>query len=292
MLSLLIYAGLAQAWNLIGGYGGQVSLGHSAFVGIGAYVTAMLLLKTGLPLALVVPLAGVASALAALVSAPLLLRLHGAYFAIGTLALALAVQAWMLTWTYTGASRGLNIPFSRLPSVDAVYRLALAFAALATAMAWWFSSSRFGLRLRAVRGDERAAAGLGVRITAVKVAAYGVSALLTGLVGSVIAMNQISIAPDNLFGLQWTIEMVVMAIIGGLGTVWGPLLGAFTVYYLIEYRLQSHPTLSAVLTGIIVIAVVRFAPGGLCGVFRKAAQGLRRRLRRLAATGDVELGQS
>jgi branched-chain amino acid transport system permease protein len=275
MLTLLIYAGLAQSWNLIGGFGGQISLGHSVFVGVGGYVTAMLLIKSGLPVAAVLALSGAACALVAVLSAPLLLRLHGVYLAIGTLALALAVQAWMLTWDYTGASKGLNIPFDRLPSPDGVYRLALGFAVLATVIAWWMSRSRFGLRLKAVRDDEGAASGLGVDVTRVKVTAYALSAGLTGLVGTVIALNQISIVPNNQFGIQWTIEMVVMAMIGGAGTIWGPPLGAFVVYYLIEYQLQDDPTLAAVLTGLLVVAVVRFSPGGIANLL----SGLYHRLR-------------
>ena len=184
----------------------------------------------------------------------------------------------MLTWDYTGASKGLNIPFDRVPSPDAVYRLALAFAVLATVVAWWSSRSRFGLRLKALREDEGAASGLGVDATRVKVTAYAISACLTGLVGTVIALNQISIVPENQFGIQWTIEMVVMAMIGGAGTIWGPPLGAFAVYYLIEYQLQGDPTLAAVLTGILVIAIVRFSPGGLVSLLRRLFHLTRRRL--------------
>lgn len=263
ILTLLMYTGLTSAWNIVGGFGGQVSLGHSVFVGIGAYTTAMLLLHSSAPLLAAVLCGGALAAVAALVSAPLLLRLQGAYFSIGTLGLALAALAWMQVWDRTGASRGLFIPFASIPSLESIYYLALVVAAATLAVSAWLAKSAFGLRVMAVRDDEQAAAGLGVPVTRTRVIAYVISALLTGLMGSVIGLNQVAITPDNLFGLDWTVAMLVMAVVGGLGTVWGPAWGAFAVYYLIQYQLQDHPVASTLLSGIILIAVVQFAPRGL-----------------------------
>lgn len=286
IFTVLIYAALGQAWNLIGGLGGQLSLGHSVFVGVGGYMPAMLLTKSGVPLAVIVPASGAAAALAALVSAPLLFRLRGVYFAVGTLALALAAQAWMVNWEYTGATQGVNIPFDALPSADLLYYLALGLVALSTATTWLVQRSRFGLRLMAVRDAEEAAAGLGVATNRTKIAAYVLSAFLVGMTGALIALNQIIVIPENLFGLDWTIQMIVVTIVGGSGTVAGPLVGAFVIYYLIDQPLEGHASFSVIVTGLLLIAMVRFAPGGLWGLFERLRRWIAGKPTRPLATVD------
>lgn len=283
LFTLVLYAGLAQAWNIIGGFGGQLSLGHAAFVGAGAYTAGMLFVKTDLPLAAAMPLAGVVAAGIAIVVSVALLRVHGAYFSIGTLAFALALQAWMVTWNYTGASQALNIPFDDVPSADGLYYVALGLTGATTAVAATLTRSRFGLRLMAVREDEDAAAGLGVAGTQIKLLAFVISAFLTGLLGCVVALNQITLTPDNLFGLDWTIKMVVIAIVGGIGTVEGPLVGAVVVYYLIEKQLEGSPTLSLLLTGALIVVVIAFLPGGIWG----GALSLARRARATVRSARV-----
>ena len=193
MTSLLLYVGLAQAWNIIGGFGGQFSLANSDFIGTGAYGVTMLLIKTGLPMGASILLSGVFSAALATVMAVALLRLRGVYFAIGSLAVALAVGSWMTIWNYTGASRGISVPLDKLPTPGGLYQLALLLAVMTVVVAWLIEHSKFGLRLMAVRDDQDAAAGLGVNCTAVKLAAFVLSAFLTGLVGAVFALQQVSI---------------------------------------------------------------------------------------------------
>jgi branched-chain amino acid transport system permease protein len=194
-----------------------------------------------------------------------LLRLRGVYFAIATLAVALAAEAWMVTWEYAGASRGLNLPFSDLPGPLALYYLALGLTAAASLTAWWLTWSAFGLRLMAVRDDEAAARALGVNGTRIKVLVATLSGFFIGLTGAVVAFNQIALVPENLFDLRWATTMVVMALIGGAGTIGGPLVGAFVIYYLIEKQFESQPEASSLLAGLLVIAVIRFAPGGVWG---------------------------
>jgi branched-chain amino acid transport system permease protein len=160
LLNLLIWVGVAQSWNIIGGVGGQLSLGHSVFVGAGGYTVAMLVTKagTGWPAALV--LGGILSAaLAWLVSFPLL-RLSGVYFTIGSSAVALISLAWMVTWTWTGESRGLNIPLEAVPGRSLKFQVIAALAVLTCVTTFLVLRSTFGLRLMAVRDDESAAAAL------------------------------------------------------------------------------------------------------------------------------------
>lgn len=271
LLNLLIYAGLAQAWNLVGGYAGQLSLGHSVFVGAGGYTTAMLLIDTGTPAAVAVVLAGAVGAGLAVATSVALLRLRGAYFAIGSLAVALALQAWMVNWQYTGASKGLNIPLRDLPSTETIYFVALGFVVATCAIAWWFERSAFGLRVMAVRDNEDGARALGVNGTMVKATVLVMSGALTAMLGAVVAFNQIALVPDNFFGIDWVINMVIMTIIGGMGTVLGPLIGAGVVYYGIEKQLESHPAIASTLTGALVIVVIAVAPGGIWGGLRQLA---------------------
>jgi branched-chain amino acid transport system permease protein len=164
------------------------------------------------------------------------------YFAVGSLAVAVAVQIWMTNWNYTGATRGIGVPLAALPTPDGLYHDAVALAALVLAAAAIVKHSRFGLGLMSVRDDEDAAAGMGINGTATKLAAFTLSAFLTGLVGAVIALQQISIEPFSAFGLNWTISMVVMRTVGGLGTITGPVIGAVVIYYGLQVQLQNYAT--------------------------------------------------
>jgi branched-chain amino acid transport system permease protein len=270
LLNLLLWVGIAQSWNLIGGVGGQLSLGHSVFVGAGGYTVAMLVITagTGWPVALAAG-AVLCAALALLLSYPLL-RLSGVYFTIGSSAVALICLAWMVTWQWTGESRGLNIPLDAVPDPVTKFRVVAAVAVLSCVVVFLVLRSNVGLRLMAVRDDEGAAAELGVSPVRVKRQALVLSAFLTGLVGGAVALNQVSIEPNSMFGLSWVVTALVMVVIGGMGTVWGPVVGAFVVYYLLERSLQDQPVLQALLSGVLVIAVIVVAPRGVVGLAEAA----------------------
>jgi branched-chain amino acid transport system permease protein len=280
---LVLYAGLAQSWNLASGFGGQASLGHAAFLGAGAYAASIAMLHGGLPAGVALLLGAAAGAALAALAAAALLRLRGVYFAVGSLALATAVLGLATIWTFTGASQGMSLPLAAVPGPDAIYYLAAAIALAATAVAWSLTRTRAGVRLMAIRDDEDAAAGLGVNPRAVRVLAMAVSGAFTGLFGVVIALNQVIVTPDNVFGMNWTVSMLVMTITGGIGTVVGPVAGAFVVYYLIQQQLLNYPTLSAVLSGVLLIAVVRFARNGIWGALCAGARRLTRKLAEEAA---------
>lgn len=266
LLNLLIWVGVAQAWNIIGGIGGQMSLGNSVFVGVGGYTVAMLVIKAGLgwPLALV--LAGVLAALVAYGLSFPLLRLSGVYFTIGSSAVAIAALAWMVTWDWTGQSQGLNMPIDAVPGRNLKFQVIAFLAVLTCVTTYLVLRSTFGLRLMAVRDDESAASQLGVSPRHVKQRALVLSALLTGLMGGAVALNQVSIEPNSMFGLTWTVTGLVMTIVGGMGTLWGPVIGAFVIYYGVDRSLQNQPVLQALLSGVLIIAVISLAPGGIMGV--------------------------
>ena len=268
LLNLLIWIAIAQAWNIIGGIGGQLSLGHSVFIGAGGYTVAVSVLKAGTPWPVAVLLGGVICAvLAWLLSYPLL-RLSGVYFTIGSAAVALIGLAWMLTWSWTGESRGLYIPLDAVPSRAVVFQLIAGLAIVTCLITFLLLRSTFGLRLMAVRDDEGAAAALGVSTRSVKRQAWVLSAFLTGLVGGAIALNQVFIEPNSMFSLDWVVTALIIVVVGGMGTVAGPIIGAFVIYYLVDRALEGQPVLQALLSGVLVIAVIELAPDGIVGVLR------------------------
>lgn len=274
------YAVLAQGWNLIGGFGGQFSLGNSVFVGFGAYTAAWLLNHTALPPILAVIVAAFAAIPFAWLASLALFRLHGIYFSVGSLALALAVAAWMANWPVTGATQGLNISFERVPSDQIIYLLSVMLAVLSLLAARYFSRSDFGFCVQAVRDDEDAATSVGVSVSRTKTVAFAASASFTSAMGALVALRQISIEPTSMFGIGWTINMIVMTVLGGIGTVWGPFLGAVVVYFGISKPLETYQDVATLATGTLLIAVVRFMPHGLIGA---AARMQRSRLEQKSA---------
>ena len=278
LLNLLIWIAIAQAWNIIAGIGGQLSLGHSVFIGAGGYTVAMSVLKAGLPWPVAILLGGVISAvLAWLLSYPLL-RLSGVYFTIGSAAVALIGLAWMVTWSWTGESRGLYIPLDAVPSRAVVFQVVAGLAVVTCLVTFLLLRSTFGLRLMAVRDDEGAAAALGVSTRSVKRQAWVLSAFFTGLVGGAISLNQVFIEPNSMFGLDWVVTALVMVVVGGLGTVAGPIVGAFVIYYLVDRALEGQPVLQALLSGVLVIAVIELAPDGIVGIVRRGISAISQRL--------------
>jgi branched-chain amino acid transport system permease protein len=260
---VLQYAALASAWNLLAGYGGLVSLGTAAFVGIGAYTVADLGNRTGLPAVLLLPLAGVLAAVFAVAVSPAMFRLRGLYFTIGTLALAEALRILMVNVSVFGGAEGIVLKTSAPPTY-VLYWLALAVAVLATLAVVGVLASPLSLTLRAVRDDEDVARAMGVVTFRTKLWAFALSAFLMGLVGGVQALNLGIVEPYGSFGLTWTIDTVAVAIIGGLATRAGPWAGALFIVVLGEL-LRDYPEIHVALTGLVLLVVIRFARRGLWG---------------------------
>jgi branched-chain amino acid transport system permease protein len=260
---VLEYAALGQAWNLLAGYGGLVSLGSAAFIGIGAYTTAELT-NHGLPLLPGMVVSGAFAAAFATLVSPALFRLRGLYFTIGTLALAEALRLFMVNYNGLGGNIGIFLT-SAAPTTAGLYRLSLGVAAAATGLVALLLRTRLSLGLRAVRDDEEVARQLGLDSFRTKLLAFALAAFLMGVVGGLQAGKLSQIEPYGSFGLQWTVDVVTVVLIGGLGTLGGPLLGAVFTVALAEW-LNAYPSLHLAITGAIVIVVVRFAPRGLWGL--------------------------
>lgn len=261
---LFLNIALAQSWNLVGGYTGLVSLGHAAFFGIGAYSAAILMSNFKLPFLVAVLGGGLLAVVFAVIIAFPTFRFHGVYFAIGTLILAEALRIWMINWEFTGGAQGLQFPISRIPSLNNFYYIMLLAAAGTTAVLVLILRQKLGLGLRAIRDNEASAQNMGVTVFSTKLASFGISAFMAGLIGAIHATRLSVIEPYSIYGVGWTIAMINIVIIGGMGTIIGPIVGAIFVTLLGE-ALADFYTVHLLITGLIFILVIRFMPQGIWG---------------------------
>jgi len=283
---MVLYAALlGQAWNILGGYGGQFSFGHAAFFGTGAYTVGVLQVSLG-----VNPWLGLAAALAAgaLCGAVVgFLSFHyglkGSYFALVTLAFAEVLRILSNYVSFTGAGVGLLIPLHRtaanfqFPDKTGFYWVILGFTALALAVAWWLENSRFGAWLIAVRENDNAARALGIDVFRVKLAAITLSGALMAAGGAFYTQYFLYLDPYIAYGPAVSVEALLVAIIGGMGTLFGPLLGAFTLHLLSELArgvFGDVPGLNMVLYGVLLVLMVKVMPDGLAGLARRVSRHL------------------
>jgi len=272
LLQVFLVIALAQAWNLISGMTGYVSFGHAAFFGVGAYAGA-LFVTWGYPWWIAI-LNG--AGIAALIAVPLgflTLRLRGPYFAIAMLGLNEVGRIVATLWVdLTHGGSGLTLDPTLLPSLDMEYFTMLALALGATLLVAYIHRSRFGLELRAIREDEEAAEMVGVNTTLNKVIAFVLSALIPGAVGAVYAMYTSYVNPSSAFDPARNIEMIVVVLFGGSGTVWGPIIGAATVMASREMLWAQFPAAHLAALGVILLIVVLYLPGGLISILRARQQ--------------------
>jgi branched-chain amino acid transport system permease protein len=268
---------MAIAWNLLGGYGGQFSFGHALFFGTGAYAQAIAQVQAGLNPWIALPLAIAAAALVGLSVGALSFRygLKGSYFALVTLAFAEVFRILSLSVPFTGAGVGLMVPLkegaANMQFADrrGYVVLVLALVLLGLLATSWLRHSRFGAWLQAVRDNEDAARAIGVDPFRVKLGAIGLSAGLMGAAGAFYVQVFQYIDPGIAYGPHTSVEALVAAIVGGLGTLWGPVLGAIVLHLLGDLTRNlfgSLPGINMIIYGSVLIAIVMFAPRGLLGV--------------------------
>ena len=283
-IMLLFSAFLGQAWNVLGGYGGQFSFGHVAFFGTGAYTTAVLQTAFGINPWVGFVLAGCAGGGMGLVVGFLSFRfgLKGAYFALVTLAFAEVLRILANTADFTGAGVGILIPLDQgaanlqFANKTGFFLLALALVALGLFITAHLDRSRFGARLMAVRENEDAAMALGVNVFAIKLRAISLSAALTGLAGAFYTQFFLYLDPTIAYGPTVSIEALLVPIIGGTGTLFGPLLGAAALHTISEitnHVAADAPGLNLIVYGALLVLMVLFLPSGLSGLLAR----LRRR---------------
>jgi ABC-type branched-subunit amino acid transport system ATPase component/ABC-type branched-subunit amino acid transport system permease subunit len=276
----LIYIALAQAWNLLAGYGGLVSLAPAASVGIGMYTSAVLANHLNLAVPLLIIGGGiVAGVFALLVSVPMF-RFRGLYFAIATLVLGTALGVFMVNWNGLGGAVGLFLS-TYAPSAQATYYYSLALAVVSVVIVYVVLRTRLGLSLRAIRDDEDTAQEIGVSTFRTKLWVWVVSSFLIGMVGGLQAVRLGTVEPYGAFSLTWTIDIVSTTIVGGIGTIVGPIIGAGFTTWLGE-ALAGYPEIHVAINGVIVILIIRFAPTGIWGI---AVGGYKRLAGRTRAGG-------
>jgi branched-chain amino acid transport system permease protein len=273
LLSLVfMWAALAGCWNIMSGYTGYIDFGPVAYFGVGSYCTALLMIKGGVPFILSVFFSGWVCAGLSLVIGLTTLRLHGAYFAIATFAAAEAIKQVILEWDqlagfkFFGGAHGLTLPLA--PSETFFYYVLLFFMGLTAVLAALLENSKFGYGLRAIREGEQAAEMSGVPTLSIKVRAYVLSSSLIGCIGGVEAYWLTYIIPDDVFSVMHTIQMVVMTLLGGMGTVLGPVIGASFLTLISEYLGARFVYDYLIFVGLVVIIVILIFPQGIIGAIR------------------------
>lgn len=278
LIAALVIGGIALAWALLGNLGGLVSFGHAAFFGVGAYTSALCVMKLGLPVLLALPLGGLGAALASLAMLPAL-RLRGPYFALAVLAYAQIFRILATEWTgLTNGAGGLaaipQLPVvlgidlaSKSGSYAVVLSLVLLFAAVYAAV----RRSYYGLALRAMHDGDQAVRVLGVNSVLLKAAMLLLSAFMTGVVGAFNAHTINFLEPDYAFAGVWTVLPIVAGIFGGYRTITGPLVGAVVVYLADQLLFKAAlPSGHQIVLGVLLCAMVLMSPTGLLPLLAKA----------------------
>jgi len=286
MIMIFLYAMLAQAWNLLAGYCGQISLGHAVFFGTGAYTSSVLVKELAItPWIGMLAGALVAVALSQVIGYPVF-RLRGHYFAIATIAVGEIVQTLMINWDWVGGARGLFVPIKRPDSFlnfqfheskQTYYYIALGFLLLALWITQRITRSRTGYYFRAIREDQDAAASLGIPVARYKQRAMALSAGLTALGGSFYAQYILFIDPESVLPLSLSILICLVAVLGGVGTLWGPVIGAAILVPLSEgtriYLGGTGKAIDLLVFGALIVLVSVIQPGGIMAL---AQRGRRR----------------
>ncbi|MBP2018132.1 branched-chain amino acid transport system permease protein [Symbiobacterium terraclitae] len=285
LILILVWTSLGTAWNILGGYAGQLSLGHSAFFGLGAYTLAITATRFGWN-----PWLGIA--LGILLAVPLSLfigsitfRLHGPYFVLGTLAIAEVLRLVALAWrSVTNGAVGIMVPrlfmgISRAP----FYWFIAAVAIVAVGLTWWIERNKVGYYFTAIREDQETAESIGINTTGYKNLALVISAVISAVTGAFYASFLSYIEPDIVLSEPVSLQMAIVAIIGGRGTVLGPTVGATLLVLASELFRAQFKQAHLLIYGLLLMAAILFLPGGVLGTIQQRLKD--RRAARLAATG-------
>lgn len=274
---MLMWISMSSSWNIIGGFAGYISLGHGVFFAIGGYSAGLALAHWGISPFLFLPLAGLAAMVVGFLAGLITLRTRGPAFIVATIAMLFLFLLWFDNWDWIGASSGLDLPFLQFPvqflKVPFYYAMALS-AIGAVYLSYRVAHSKFGLGLRAISQDETKAEVAGINTRWYKVWAFALSALFIGTAGAVYGYSLTHLRPLTFFAIAVAARMVLMAIIGGRGTVAGPVLGAILIVGVNELSVRQfgQTELNIVITGLILVAALLFFPQGIVGSLRKSGR--------------------
>ncbi len=266
-INALLLAVLAQAWNIIGGYTGYPSFGNAVFYGLGSYGVAIAMVQWHLPFGVGLVFGVLlALAFAVLLGIPVL-RLKGPYFAIATLALSEMMTAIVSNVGLAGENIGLVLP--PLNNDPLFYELSLGLLTVTTLTIWGLTRSRFGFGLIAIRENEESAAVMGVNTTLYKVTAFALSGMFSALAGGIHAYWITFLDPESAFDIALNVKMIIMAVFGGPGTVFGPIIGALSLSAISEFLSSEVTSVAGLFFGLVIVAAVVFMPRGLADMLRR-----------------------
>jgi branched-chain amino acid transport system permease protein len=274
---MLMWISMSSSWNIIGGFAGYISLGHGVFFAIGGYSAGLALAHWGISPFLFLPLAGLAAMAVGLLAGLITLRTRGPAFIVATIAMLFLFLLWFDNWEFIGGSSGLDLPLVDIPvrwlKVPFYYAMALS-AIGAVFLSYRVAHSKFGLGLRAISQDETKAEVAGINTRWYKVIAFSLSACFIGTAGAVYGYSLTHLRPLTFFAIAVAARMVLMAIIGGRGTVAGPVVGAVLIIGVNEFAVRQfgQTELNIVVTGGILIAALLFFPLGIVGSLRKSGR--------------------
>ena len=267
---IFLFMAMGQMWNLLAGYAGLVSLGQQMFIGLGGYTVAVVCQSYDLPIAvglLVTPLICVLFAL--VISLPIF-KMSGVFFTIGSWIAAEALMLFFTNWSFVRYGFGFSITAAYSLTLEAMYMIAFALGAGSVLAVYLILRTSFGLGIMAMRDNEAVAEIRGVKIYRTKLTCFLISAFITGLAGAAIHLYYVYIQPYAAFSIDWTVIMVFMVIIGGIGTIEGPIVGAF-IYVLLRQQLLNYPGVSMLIFGAIAIVIILVAPKGITGTLHDKA---------------------
>ena len=292
MIQFFIFSVYGMGWNTIGGYGGQVDLGKAQYVGIGAYTTSVLLIRWDIPFWVSMPIGMAIAVIWSFVIGYPLFRLKGHYFAIATIATSLVLKDLFTIWPFVGAARGLEISPVKYPPPDFLrlifkedvyyYYIIFAFFVLGILYINWFRKSRLGFQLRCIKDNEDVARSLGINVHWAKIKTYAIATAFVSMVGSFHACYIKNIEPDDVMSLDLSILIALMAMLGGAGSLWGPVIGAGILIPLKSYLKEwlgataGLVGIDLILYSVIIMLISAVEPRGIWGVVEKARRRKRK----------------
>jgi branched-chain amino acid transport system permease protein len=271
LVNFFVLLTMAVMWNLLAGYAGMVSIGQQAFVGLGAYGVLVLAINGVNPVG-AIPVAAIVCGLIALPVSLLLFRLSGGYFAIATWVVADTAQLVISSVTSLGGGTGHPVPglsqMSPHTFAETTYWAALVVAVVSLALAYGLLRSPLGLLMAAVRDDEVSARSAGARVMATRRTVYVVAALGCGAAGAILAVSQLQVQPGSVFSIQWAAEMIFVSMIGGMGTLEGPIVGT-VIFFVLQQNLSQDGAWYLIIFGAVAVVVAIWTPRGLWGAVRQ-----------------------
>lgn len=267
LFKIFLYIVMGSMWNLMSGFTGMTSLGQQVFVGLAGYSVCVMTTTCNMSFWMGILCAAVIGVVFSLLLSTFLFRMRGMYFAVATWLIAEAVRLWFNSWGFVKMGVGLTVKTQQIPKIGPLYFMALALMVITIVVIYGLLRTKTGLGLTAMRDETDAASSVGVNIFKTKLFCYVVACLFISLAGALFFLNKGSIIPSSGYDIDWTVAMVFIVILGGTGTMSGPILGSI-IYVLLDEFLSHYPGWSNIILGVLAILVILFLPKGIMGTLQ------------------------